>query len=45
MPHPENEHNHMSDAPHQMYGLVMGHSRRTARTGGVRAQNRPEPSG
>jgi FtsP/CotA-like multicopper oxidase with cupredoxin domain len=24
MPHPENEHNHMSDAPHQMYGLVMG---------------------
>ena len=24
MPHPENEHAHMSDAPHQMYGLVLG---------------------
>jgi FtsP/CotA-like multicopper oxidase with cupredoxin domain len=24
VPHPENEHSHMTDAPHQMYGLVMG---------------------
>ena len=24
VPHPENEHRHMTDAPHQMYGLVMG---------------------
>jgi FtsP/CotA-like multicopper oxidase with cupredoxin domain len=46
MPHPEKEQSHMSaDAPHQMYGLVMGHSGRSARCGGPGAGQRPpDPS-
>ncbi|HSE65539.1 MAG TPA: multicopper oxidase domain-containing protein [Gemmatimonadales bacterium] len=39
VPHPEMEHNHMSDAPHQMYGLVLGI--RVAPSGPVAAAPKP----